>query len=68
MKVYYNDSFTGYYPVGTSAVVFAETAEEAAAKLVLELARIGLSQEIKPEDMTELLPERSVVIINDGNY
>lgn len=68
MKVFYNDSFTGYYPVGTAAVVFAETAEEAAAKLVLELARIGLSQEVKPEKMIELLPEQGVVIIDDGNY
>ena len=68
MKVFYNISFNGFYPVGAAAVVKADTAEEAAALLEEELSQIGLAQSVNVEDMIELLPEKGVVILNNGDY
>ena len=59
------NTFTGYYPVGTAAVVEAETAEQASAKLVVELDKIGLPQREPPR----MVPfYGGVVILDDGNY
>ena len=41
MKVFYNISFNGFYPVGAAAVVKADTAEEAAALLEEERKTIN---------------------------
>lgn len=69
MKVYYNNCFEGLYPVGTAAIVVANSPEVAAMWLEIELAKIGLSQEILDEDMIELnTNELSVRILQDGDY
>lgn len=66
MKVYYNDSFHGHYPVGTAAVVKAETKEDAARILEVALGAAGLGQTVPPSDMIEVTTP--VVIINNGDY
>lgn len=70
MTLYYNDTFTGHYPVGTAAIVWASSRVRAAIKLETELDRIGLKQKIEFSDMKEFKPTRyeSVLILNDGNY
>ena len=71
LNAYSCDCFEGHYPVGVSAVIIAETAEQAATLLNESLARNHLPQEkpVKVEDIT-LLPMYvpTVYIINDGNY
>lgn len=66
MNVYYNDSFRGHYPVGTAAVVKAETKEDAARILEVALEAAGLGQSVPPSDMIEVTTP--VVIINNGDY
>lgn len=67
--MYYNKSFTGHYPVGTSAVVVAPNNVVAAEMLEEELKNHGLSQKIHPKEMERLTTYRpSGVILNDGNY
>jgi hypothetical protein len=69
MNIYTNNSFEGYYPVGTAAVVIAETAEEAAEILEGELESRGMDQQINPKTMIKLdASSQDVVILNDGNY
>ena len=69
MKVFYNNSFIGHYPVGTSALVVAGNATEAAFYLEDSLLDHGLEQLIKPDDMLELSLERgTVLIVQDGDY
>ena len=69
MNFYTNKTFKGYYPVGTAAVVKANSREEAAQLLNNELQTMGL-ETISPEEMIDIthgkLPE--VFILNDGNY
>jgi ApbE superfamily uncharacterized protein (UPF0280 family) len=71
MKVWTNTTFDGHWPVGTAAVVVAETSSEAAALLTNLLNSTGLEQEehIKASDMKEV-PIRSgfIRILNDGDY
>jgi nicotinate-nucleotide pyrophosphorylase len=67
MKVFYSNDFKGHYPVGTAAIVVAES--ESAAMVYLEEAckRCGL----KGFDgtLTELDTEvRAAFILNDGDY
>jgi hypothetical protein len=69
MKVFVCTSFTGHWPVGTSAVVVAESAEVAAKALQKQLALIGLAQEIEAADMEEIKTrEHCVRILQDGDY
>lgn len=71
LKCYWNSSFTGHYPVGTAAIVWAESQEEAALLLAKELDDKKIPQKlpIRPEDMKEFNPLMGrVMIINDGNY
>jgi hypothetical protein len=68
-KVFVCTGFTGYYPVGTAAVVMAENAEQAAKMLGDELKRIKLKQPkpgILPDAMQEFTD--GVEILCDGNY
>ena len=51
MKIYTNNKFTGHWPVGTAAVIRAESPEDAALLLAHELKEHGLEQIVKPEDM-----------------
>ena len=61
--------FDGHYPVGTAAVVTAESVEVAIVLLEKELDNIGLPQKIKPEQLIPMVTgSRKVRILNDGNY
>ena len=69
MKVYMNNTFSGYYPVGTAAVVVAENKHSAAAMLSKILTRNGLSQEVTPESMMEVdLNKPNAYLLADGEY
>jgi len=68
MKIWVNNKFEGHWPVGTAAVVIAETEKDAAEYLSLFLRESGLP-DAEPEDM-ELMPfeDGEVRILADGNY
>jgi len=69
MKTWTINSFSGYYPVGTAAIVTAETVTRAINILEDELSRCGLTQEIKPEQLIPMVTSsRNVRILCDGNY
>jgi hypothetical protein len=70
MNVYTCKTFTGHWPVGTAAVVHAETKEQAAEILNDELHERGLPGDAKPEDMRPFpdLPVPQIRILCDGNY
>jgi len=62
-------NFTGYWPIGTSAVVEASDELQAAYFLNEKLKEQGLLGDAKPEDMTPFSREvGSVRILCDGNY
>jgi hypothetical protein len=44
VKVFTCTSFTGFWPVGVSAVIVAASLSDATAMLHLELANVGLEQ------------------------
>ncbi len=68
MKIWTNNGFKGFYPVGTAAVVIAETAEEAAAYLDVFLVELSLP-ESDPKDMVEMeFIDGEVVMLCDGDY
>lgn len=59
------NSFTGFWPVGTAAVVRAATADEASTILADALRKQGLPQKEAPE----MEPfEGDVAILCDGDY
>jgi len=63
------NNFEGHWPVGTSAVVTAESVQMAVIWLEKELDRIGLPQKIKNEDLIPMVTSsRNVRILQDGNY
>ena len=67
--IYVCTTFTGCYPVGTSAVISASSPEEAAKRLSERLADIGLKQEIKPSQIKVFDSLNDpVIILNDGDY
>lgn len=68
MKTYTCEDFTGFYPIGTAAVVSARSRPEAAAQLNQELIRIGLEGNVKPESMIPFSGQGQVRILRDGNY
>lgn len=69
MTVWFNTSFQGHWPVGTSAVVVAPTKQEAAALLEAELARIGLAQKVDWQTMQELcVTTPGALILQNGDY
>lgn len=68
MKLFYNRTFKGHWPVGTSAVVVAATAEDAATALEDELHSLGLSQSVSAQSMIELEMKPQVVILQHGDY
>ena len=70
MKTFTCNSFTGHYPVGAAAVVFAKDAIEAANKLNTELREAGLPGDAEAKDMQVFPSERNedVRILVDGNY
>ena len=69
MKLYTCTKFTGLYPVGVAAVVFADNREDAAETLNRELRLRNLQGDAKPEGMELMLRNTGVCrILNDGNY
>lgn len=69
MKVYTNNKFTGHWPVGTAAVVVAESESQATAILNAKLEEMGLPGDAEQKDMSVLgTRAESVRILCDGNY
>ncbi len=69
MKVFTCTSFTGHYPVGTSAVIVAKDVETACKLLYDQLIKIGPAQPIDKYDLTEVSTEtESCSVLQDGNY
>lgn len=69
MPIFINTDFRGHWPVGTAAVVTAESSERAAELLEIALAARGLVQPVKAEDMRLYGPtQESVEILLDGDY
>ncbi len=70
MRVYTCREFTGHYPVGAAAVVFAGDQGEAARKLNLALRAQGLDGDAKPEAMLEFPTYEGdeVRILVNGDY
>jgi hypothetical protein len=69
MNTYTYVGFTGYWPVGTAAVVCATSRLKAAQTLHKELEKIGLKQTVDPDKFIQVstnLPQ--VRILLDGNY
>lgn len=68
MKVFVNTTFRGVYPVGTSAIVVAKNAQEAAEMLTEEVSWIR-KQTIDAVDMIEVKTKvPSVTILQSGDY
>lgn len=69
MTVYTNKEFQGYWPVGASAVVFAEDAQQAAERLNEKLRGMNLPPTARAEDMIPFPGSGETVrILNDGDY
>lgn len=69
MPIYLQTDFRGHWPVGTAAVVVADTPERAAQLLEAALDLRGLVQVIPPESLLPVNDEREFVeILCDGNY
>lgn len=71
MKVFANIAFKGRYPVGTSAIIIAESEKHAVELLSDELFRRGLDQNIpiREADMIEIdVVNPMASILNDGDY
>ena len=66
LKVYYNTDFEGMWPVGTSAVVVAESAEQAESLLTDKLAAIGLAYRGTMTEIDITVP--NAIILQDGDY
>lgn len=69
LGVYVCNQFTGHYPVGTAAVVVAESQEHAATLLNDQLVIQGLKGDANA-NMMALVMQTSpqAVILCDGNY
>lgn len=71
MNIYTCAEFTGFWPVGTAAIVIAEDQQDAADSLSVKLKAHGLIGDAKPEEMI-LFPDpngmESVRILRDGDY
>jgi len=69
VKVWTCTEFAGHYPVGTAAIVVAETAEQAADELNRELRRRCLSGAVTHEQMREFETETpGALVLADGDY
>lgn len=67
MKVW-TCGFKGVW-LGGDAVIVADSAEKAAEQLSVELALIGLSQEIRPEDCVRVMTTKpAVFVLDNGSY
>lgn len=70
MNVYTNTLFQGHWPVGVAAVVVAESPEEAALLLEIELQDRHLPmQTIDPASFILVDTSKpAAIIVQDGNY
>lgn len=71
LKVFWTDDFKGHYPVGTAAIVLAESFEDARILLNEELRKAGLLEKNKDGYEIYTLPHKDrpfALIINDGDY
>ena len=69
MKVWANTAFIGHYPVGTAAIVVADTAIQAQEMLNAALMERGLQPSAKAKDFTRVPTGKPLVqILHDGNY
>lgn len=68
MKVWTCVEFAGHWPVGTAAVVVADTAAQAAHRLGEVLKERGLSQVVAPESMLLVPNKPCVLLLRDGDY
>lgn len=69
MKVWTNTKFQGHWPVGTAAVVVADTAEQAAELLNNALICRGLGRTAIAADFEKLPTNRPIaVVLNNGDY
>ena len=69
MRVWTSNEFGGHWPVGTAAVVVAETVESACEILMEKLGAIGLGQTVRPDQLQEITTETAhAVVLCDGDY
>lgn len=70
MNVWTSTDFAGHWPVGTAAVVVAETEDDARALLDEELALYGLGASAAQGYTLKHLPmfRPAAVVLADGNY
>ena len=69
MKVWTNTKFQGHYPIGTAAVVVAESEQMASAVLNQKLLSHGLKASAAPEQFERLPTTHTLaVVLCDGNY
>lgn len=69
MKIWTNKEFHGFWPVGTAAVIIADTAEIATEKLNAALVEHGLKPTAEAKDMICFeYEDGNVRILNDGVY
>lgn len=69
MKVWTNTEFTGHWPVGTAAVVVADTPNQACEALNAQLRSIGLPGNARSEDFRLIVTSKpNVTILRDGDY
>lgn len=69
MKTYTCNKFTGHYPVGSAAVVRADSPESAVEILNATLRDAGLPGDAKMEDLVPFPAKGEMVrILVDGNY
>lgn len=68
-KVFTHNKFKGHYPVGTAAVIVADTRVQAINLLNEKLRLRGLDGDADVDDLWEVdQNERSARILCDGNY
>jgi len=69
MNVYTNNQFVGFWPVGSAAVVVADSSEKAATILNEKLGAMGLKPGAEPKSMVLVnTSAESVEILCDGEY
>ncbi|MGL5736475.1 MAG: hypothetical protein ACRCYS_16560, partial [Beijerinckiaceae bacterium] len=67
-RVWTCTGFEGFWPVGTAAVVVADSAEEAAVLLTEQVTPIK-RQTVLPEDLREVdLTQPQAIVLNNGDY
>lgn len=71
MKLFTCTNFTGFWPVGTAAVILAKDKEQAEELLMKNLVNSGLGNKNKIEDLELIQVSQAkpiAVILNDGGY